>query len=444
MKDIFYPAGGPMPYESIYSIYLKVSHANFLSLNAAVGKTQDIISDHQWAQHKLTKKLKRKFNGLEDHLPWSYVPAAALGRATDELRFCQDCIKFGYHSVFNSVSFHQVCILHKCALKVACRSCTKNFFRGFRDSITIPNIMDLCENCGFFNIGFYTELSMRRGKELMGALRSTGEAQARWYKAIQELDGSGCGYCDMYYTNSISRAELTGPFEKILHLQSPEVIARTRCDDQPIALVGRYRVRGRAGGHGRLGEFSAKDKLRLHSNQEIFAKIEQRYFAHHRACLAELNEITAYPDGAARSTVFCPMALAYVLMRMKYRYEVWPTPGSVSVLRLDSSNNPLPTFAPCWNYREAALVFLSILGRLQFHVAQGDNFILLSRPEIEYFGGRSWPVIFRRISYPFRVLCRGQMPTIKVERSGFGGPILVRCQATVTDLVRRSTKEVVV
>lgn len=433
-----------MPYESVHSIYLKVSHINFLPLIAAAGKIQGIISDRQWGQLKLTKRLKRKFIGLEDHLPWSYVPAVALERAADELRFCQYCIEFGYHSVFNSVNFHQVCILHKCALKLACRSCCKNFFRGFQDSIAIPNMMDLCESCGFFNIDFYTELKMRRSKDLMRALRSAGEAQARWYNAIQKLDGSGCGYCSMYYTNSTVRGELTGPFEKILHLRSPEAMACIHRDDQPIALVGRYRVKERSGGRGRLGKFNAKDKMRLHSNQEIFARIEQRYLTRHCACLAEVNEVTAYPDGAPRSTVFCPMALAYVLMRMKYQYDVWPTPSSVSVLHADSGNYPLPTFAPCWNYREAALVFLSILGRLQFHVAQGENFILLGRPEVEYFAEPSWSVIFRRTTYSFRVLCRRQTATFKIERYGFGGPILVRRQATVTDLASHSTKEVIV
>jgi hypothetical protein len=444
MKEIFYTADGPMPYESIHSILLKISHINFFPSIAAVVKARGIISDRQWAQLKLAKGLKRKFGGLQDHLPWSYAPAAALGIAADELRFCEGCIKFGYHSVFNSVKLHRICILHKCALKLACRSCYKNFFRGFQSSIAIPNVMHKCESCGFFNIDFYTELKMRRSKGLMRALRSAGEAQARWYHAIQKMDGDRCSYCRMYYTNSTARGELTGPFEKILHLRSPEWMACTHRDDQPIALVRRYRVKGPSGRRGRLGEFNAKDKMRLHSNQEIFAKIEQRYLVRHCACLAEVNEVTAYPDGAPRSTVFCPMALAYVLMRMKYQYDVWPTPNSVSVLHADSDNYPLPTFAPCWNYREAALVFLSILGRLQFHVAQGENFILLGRPEVEYFGEPSWSVIFRRTTYSFRVVCRRHTAIFKIERHGFGGPILVRGKAAVTNLASHPTKEVIV
>lgn len=30
MNDLFYPVPEPMPYESILSIYLKLSHANFM------------------------------------------------------------------------------------------------------------------------------------------------------------------------------------------------------------------------------------------------------------------------------------------------------------------------------------------------------------------------------------------------------------------------------
>lgn len=426
MNDFFYPVSEPMPYESILSIYLKMSHANFIglpSLGRVLGNARlDTQRVWQWFQVDSIEILKLKFPKLENYLPWNYAPFEGFADLGKGLVFCPYCIRFGYHSVFNLVRSHKVCTLHKCSLLLACSFCSDSYLRGFQVSKPIPQITSRCQECGFYDIGLVREVKMRRSRGLENALQYFGGIQASWYTQVKKSYDEGSIHSAYYYKLLACRQDFTVPFERAFCMQSPERIAKIGRDDQPIAwikLPSLAEVRPREK-YGRRNEIM----------QEACASLELSYLSSHRACLDSINTVTCYSDGAARKTKLCPVALAYVLLRLKLAYLNWPVPGSVSALAsgFACAEDVVPLLGPEANYRELRVAFLSILGRLQFQVSEGKDFLILCRLNI-FLPGRYSPLTFiRKSSYGFRSLCRTPASTLEVYRDEFGGPLLIRVE----------------
>lgn len=412
-NGLFYPAFGPMPYESIYSIYLKLSSLNCIKLSS-MGYPLRVMSESQWSSHLLTRWLELNVENIDSHLPWNYASYKCLRSFTVEnFRFCRECINFGYHSVFNSIYSHQVCVLHKCQLSKACSLCSKQYLQGFRVGNLIPRVIRKCNVCGFQGIGSAREMRMRHARGLLGALEEFGHRQAEWYESILGVDAV---YFNKYCAQEELREYLTGPLEALTKLKSPEALAGYSVTDG----MSFFFVKPEA----------LKDHGRLYPETQavICEKLEARHLRGHQNCLKHLNRLISYPDGTEMTIKLCAVSLAYLIFRIKGIYEKWPTPGSTSIgvagmtglFTYQYAPDPVP------NYRSALLFFLSILGRLQHYISQGDNFALLCRFDREYlFKGESGRVFFKKTSYSFRSLCRSPSSRIRLFRDGTGGPIVV-------------------
>lgn len=405
---LFYPSCGPMPYESIYSIYLKLSYMNFLKLRA-LGAPLEVGTSKQWEKHELTSWLQNNVLDIHKHLPWNYLDDT---RRRGGLLFCKKCVGFGYHSVFNEIASHHVCILHKCELSEACNVCRYAYTSGFLKDSAIPFSMAPCTTCGFQHIAICKELRMRRSRSLIMTLERYGFYQDEWYSAINRLDRKLAGDTRRYWVFSDFREQLTGPFEGLTNLMSPETLLGVAQDKQPFALVREY-----------VGEADPLTYWKSEPAFKVFEKIERRYLEKHQDCLRLINQVLDYPSGFPVEADLCPMALAYLLLRIKCLYEIWPIPGSTKI--------PLGRFYAkdrigyAQTYRSATISFLSLIGLLQYHISKGENFLLLRRPP-PYIGqyASSYSII-RKSSYTFRSLCRSHSACIKVFRDGFGGPLHV-------------------
>jgi|GEM_PF-914429 len=432
MKSLFYPECGPMPYESILSIYLKISHSNFIELTDLRKKIGGLWvngkSGRMLITHKIEECLEDNIQGIAHHLPWKYAPAIALSSPAS-LMFCTECVKFGYHSVFNSICLHRVCPLHKRALSLACDACRRHFFKGFSAAHSIPRALEVCSKCGFQDIGLRREIKMRRSPKLQIALDYFGRAQARWYREIYGLYTAESGYSGLYYQSNLARAELSGPGERLFDMQSPESLAGRRQFSPPIACVSWFRTYL----HDRLyrtdSPFHLADYLRLHSQREILNRLKVRFLGKHMRCYKEGCEIVGYPDGQPRTRSFCPLTVAFILVCLKMSYNTWPTPGSdFHDFSLKGSRNkesaPLLT---SWSYREAVLVFLTILARLEYYVSEGQDFFVICRSEVIYFPDDRGVTLLRKSSYKFRCNCRNPQRRHLLSRNGAGGALIVEC-----------------
>lgn len=174
-----------------------------------------------------------------------------------------------------------------------------------------------------------------------------------------------------YYKFSGCRQGFTAPFERAFRMQSPERIAKIRRDEQPIAWV-KLPSFSEAGSWG-------KYECRIDNIQEACERLESSYLSGHRSCVASINTVTGYSDGTEKKAKLCPVALAYILLRLKLAYLNWPVPGSISALSsgFAYAEDVIPLLSPEWNYRELRVAYLSILGRLQLQVSEGKEFFNL-------------------------------------------------------------------
>lgn len=411
-ESLFYPECGPMPYESIYSIYLKFSHLNCIKLSS-LGGALNVASEQQWSDHVLTGWLESSVANIDNHLPWRYVPYKYIyHNGLGGFRFCEECVRFGYHSVFNSILTHNVCALHKCSLKKACVHCAKVYLRGFRSDSSIPHYMSKCSGCGFQVIGFAREIRMRHSLGLLGALEEFGLRQAEWYESIFNVD---LVYFNNYCEQEEQREYLTGSFEALTKLKSPEALAGFPQDSQTCVFL-------------KLDRESDFRQFDPEAQVAICRRLETRHLGGHLNCLKSLNEMIRYPDGAEMIINLCPISLAYLLLRIKGVYGDWPVPGSISI------NLAGMIGISCWggrsdpvsSYRSAFLLFLSILGRLQYHISKGCDFAILCRSNKRLLIlGESERVIIKKPSSSFRNICRCSSSDLRLFRDGVGGPIVV-------------------
>lgn len=431
MNSLYYPVSGPLPYESILSIFLKVSHVNFLSPHS-LGLKLEMAGDTLRAARRLLipgmlKVLGPLIPNIEEHSPWTYSPPENLRDPLVELAFCPACIKFGYHSVFHSVKHHYFCVLHKCRLHLACQTCLGQYLQGYRLDMEIPSIMNRCSECGFENVEMFKELRMRAGDQLVDAVRHYGDLQGAWYREIKAARDADWDYAKHYYRSPISRQNLTGPFEKALEIKSPDTLAKALQDDQPVVWM--YHP-----GFNETRKDPSTLTFRTQSIEAACLDIERRYLSRHATCVQSTNALTDYVDGRRRVAKLCPVALAYILLRIKLGYTVWPSPGSISALKSDFQQAPtmLSIYGRSSQYKELRLIFLSILGRLQFLISKGDDFMIIGRSRTDFSPNHYAPVFFRKASYSFRVLCQDPRSAVEVYREEFGGALYVKVRARGT------------
>ena len=440
--EIYYPECGPMPYESIYSIYIKLSHSNFVCLPDLARQFGGGVPDEDRSHWLITRKIERGLeNNLLDltaHLPWTHAPANALISPMATFTFCIECVKFGYHSAFNSINLHRVCPMHKRSLSVACDSCRRRFFKGFTNA-HIPSVSERCDKCGFQEIGLRREIRMRRSLGLEAALDYFGRAQADWYRKIYELEGAESGYSGLYYKSDLARTELTGAGERLFEMLSPESLAGVRQFSPPFMVAGRFRTFV----HERIyrcdSDFYLGDYMRLHSQVEILSRVKNRFLAKHSQCYEDGCLIAGYPDGQSRTIPLCPLALAFILLCIKASNHVWPMPGSDFVLLSDFNRRKSPKLLTNWTYREAVLVFLTILARLEYHMSKGQNFAILCRPDVVYFPNERGATLLQMTTYNFRSQCRTPLRKNLLTRNDSGGAFVALC-ATESYQTRENSK----
>ncbi len=385
------------------------------------------------SQWLITRKIESSLDDVlprvTDHLPWMHAPVSALDSPIAVLAFCVECLRFGYHSVFNSICLHRVCPLHKRALSLACDGCRRHFYKGFSAAQSIPRSFEVCSKCGFQDIGLRREIRMRRSPKLQIALDYFGSAQARWYREIYGLYTAESSYSGLYYQSSLARAELSGPGERLFDMRSPESLSGYREFSPPIACVSRFRTYL----HDRLyradSPFHLADYLRLHSQREILNRLKVRFLGKHMRCYKEGCEIAGYPDGQPRTRPFCPLTVAFILLCLKTSYNMWPTPGSDfhDFSPKDSKNKESAPLLTSWSYREAVLVFLTILARLEYYVSGGQDFFVICRSEVIYFPDDRGVTLLRKSSYKFRCNCRNPQRQHLLSRNGADGALMVVC-----------------
>ncbi|WP_372489406.1 hypothetical protein [Pseudomonas caspiana] len=405
-----------MPYESVTSIFIKASHLNFIG----TPQLAKLVGSPRSGPNTFSRLDVRNFLPVkENNYPHGFAPVACLGDERRGIKYCPKCIAFGYHSVFNMITVQSFCHVHKCALKSACKVCSSEYLKGYVPNDNFSAKSTTCA-CGFHIIEMVQEIRMRRNNAIPEILRKNGEELASWYGKLFKLYQGGHPHARSYYESLDERGALTEPLEQLMKLPSPERVCRILGPGQKVFWMRHPAYNSRVDGL----DFN----VRTQTVQESCDAVEKCYLKSHRNCLIEANAISGYPDGQPYRNSLCPVALAYVLMRLKLAYPHWPIYGGVSALEAGfvEFSSVVSSLGDRSVFRELRMLFLWILGELQYMIERGCDFRVVCRQTPMFSVGSCWPVYIRRSSFRFRNCCfNNSRMSLDINRDGSGGALTV-------------------
>lgn len=403
MKKLFYPDLGGLPFESAVSIFLKVSRVNFmppLELSKILGSPMiSIGSLCGWQHDGFLDQVAPYMPISASNLPVGPGPAYRMRDVRRELVFCPQCIRFGYHSVFHMIKHHRICMVHNCTLAIACRECTRCFCNGFAPQELNALNYTRCQSCGFQHVDMVTEITMRKRSSIENVLKRNGEQLSRWYYGVNVLAVARQPEALRYYASPGGRDWAGGILEQIIQEPNPDERPRDYKFRQKVVwLANPAFIPARDGFN-----FTIRGKTVEHTCRDI----EEKYLKQHMTCLSNIDSLTNSLVGESRNFNFCPMALAYTLLRMKLANRDWPNVVCVSALQSGFSEfkDLVSGLGKTTEIREATILFLHILGELEFMVRKEQQFRVVCRYNGRLSPKSIWPLYTRKASYSFRCRC---------------------------------------
>lgn len=404
MRTLFYPKVGVMPFESAVSIFLKISRINFMT-PAEVSKFfgSPLISVGTlcgWQRDDFIDRVAPHLPMSISNLPVGPAPAYRMRDVRKELVFCPQCIRFGYHSVFHMIKHHGFCSIHNRALATACELCTKNYINGFAREQLNRKKNTQCQACGFICVDMVTELKMRGGSSVVEMLQRNGERLSRWYQAVNELAMARQPEAVRYYSSSSGRILVGDILEQLTQQPQPDECARDRRFIQKVIwLANPAFIPARDG-----VDFTIRKK----TVEQTCKDIEKKFLKEHMGCLSNIDLLTNNLNVKPQKFVFCPVALAYTLLRMKLAHRDWPNLAGGSVLNAGFSEfrDLVSGLGKTAEIRELRILFLHILGELQFMVQKQHDFKVICRYNARLSPKSPWPLYLRKASYSFRCSCK--------------------------------------
>lgn len=428
MKNIYYPNHGVLPYESQISIILKISRLNFVELD----RLKMIWGqDNNWdCSTKLFSEVAifGKIGATESNIVYHHIPPAFVRDIRHEFSFCSECNDLGYHSVFNLIANHSVCTLHKCTLQLACDICRKKFLLGFDFDETRSQTKGRCPDCGFVNTDLASSIRKCQSASLLHAVSRAGDHVSAWYHSVSNLYYQHDIDAFDYYSSGNDRQILTSPLAEKLGIPSPEHIAKC------VPITGKVHWIGHP------GYISHRDGatflMRRQTIAEACREIEVKYLSRHFACMQSMNILTNPLIESRGIHRFCPVALAYAILRLKLENDIWPTSSpsssclSAGIANFKAIVSPLGrTGKP----QELTVYFLHVLGELQFMISKGRNFWVVcgnDRCGGDHVRRRCY---LRKTTLKFRYSCQVFGTCTTISRQGIHGALMISVRPAEID-----------
>lgn len=420
MNGVYYPNYGILPYESAISIILKASRLNFIELERLAVLIADPKSPLCTGNPLFNKNIPESLGATELNLIENYISPVFMRDVKVEFFFCIECSKVNYHSVFNLMNYHSVCSLHKCALRRACVHCIKYFMQGFVSITSILSVSSQCRDCGFSIPEAAREIRMCQNHSMLKAMSRQGHNLAQWYHAINSLAMQADEIALEYYSSENSRALFTELLEQKLCLPSPE------------RLANQLKSQNRVYWLHQPAYISERDGInfvvRQQTLDEACRAIETKYLSTHYACMQAIDALTSPYLEEPCIYSFCSVSLAYALLRIKLESGTWPTSDPSSSFWSSGFFNFKHVASPLGrnsNLQELTLMFLHILGELQFMISKRRNFLVVCGDVKSLSPRLNQMVYVRRTTPSFRSICKSEEIDIKISRLMLRGPLLV-------------------
>ncbi|MEB2514181.1 hypothetical protein SOP85_01830 [Pseudomonas sp. YuFO20] len=390
-------------YESYLSLFYKLIREMYTGRSKILSKYK--ISEKA---HFLPVEAPEWLLGItdtpSDHLPITYCPTEYLLDPRETIKFCPECMRAGYHSVFFMLKSISMCAVHRCNLLSMCGLCCNRFLGTipidsyFDCPVTVGRTDIICRTCKLswpdISEG-HLDLSERA--DLLSAL-TVWKSHSDWYRSIVQGASQSSQLCKDYYSD-VTRDSAIAPLEARYKLTSTERLLGMIEGGQKAYWIKFHN-------NLPLSEMATEQYHNLREYVAFYClEIKQKYLADHDECCLKINSLTGYmPMHEARAPL-CVPALAYVVLRLKLACAIWPTPNSVASEKSCFDNlfrYIEPDIKPAELRKLIMFIFLKIMGDIQSNVTRGRSFNILLRTQSvtnDFF-------YFRRTMYRWRTVCR--------------------------------------
>jgi len=298
VKAPVYFERGAYPYESAIGILLNIASIYGSSpvevFKAISGKRLKFPEDLLYVNNTPELLPKNKLHSRVEHFP-SAFRSVRFDTKKRRIRFCRDCMRIGYHSVFFCLPQVEICLIHGRELEELCGACYQKF-----SNLHAP--IEACDDCGFYLGKAIEQLSSRADHALIYRLYDAGLAQQKWFDFIVTRARDGESFFRMLdatdsYQATPSLAALTVRF-KLFPYRTSEANALNRS-------LRCLRWMFPSEEDSDLNWFTACDRL------------VQTHLGYHEECLRLYDGYLRYWGGKVDSDEVCLMSLVYFFVRLR-------------------------------------------------------------------------------------------------------------------------------
>lgn len=312
----------PAPYESAWSVYLKVLSANHISMieleeliqlwPRRKGEAPRNYLDGRWIDFNRYASLlgierERLSNGFLDQL--GIQPIIPKPQIRPSIRHCPKCSALGYHCVLFNLAIIEECPWHRCKLTRSCERCsspdTLNFERKH------------CIRCGalislFVSAPRFNTINSPLHYTIIGYCR---EYLDWWAGVVEKTKHCPRFVSELLYTGTDDGFSMIAPMQLGLARKvSPgELFWKLSLEERPVQLISQTCILNKV--KRPLDKYWLTDDVGR-SLRSIRRHIYKRYLRAHHACINHLLSFSCDDVQFLDSEKVCMHAVAFLTWRM--------------------------------------------------------------------------------------------------------------------------------
>lgn len=212
--------------------------------------------------------------------------------ATMVVRYCPECLVWGYHSTFFCLPQVETCLIHNAPLKPLCKWCHSMLSRDLLDA---P-----CSQCGFYVCQALNQVKYRCSPAIALKTYRAGKALAAWFTFVRSGAQSGSPF---FIKLDKIGSYTEDPIDKVLITSLGCPIAKNDGVVRRLTKIVNWEV--------------PSNRRHWKDWQGACRNIETVHLQRHEYCLAHCEGLLGYWDGVKAPRPTCLKAAIYLLIRLR-------------------------------------------------------------------------------------------------------------------------------
>jgi hypothetical protein len=329
----------PAPYESAWSVLLKVAALNLLTekeLASLISSSESVYAEVStlWrsADPIRLASLARHLGVTEHRLRQGYIETSGFDEAVSEdykVRHCPECFKLGYHCVFFELPFIAACPWHCVPLAPGCRLCVRAMKKlehhGSRGSMRWA-----CPACGVYFDFYHAPKVNRVDSETEVKIRASAVELERWWRKYCCRSGEARCFARPLFREKKEEVAIDKQWRMgfIASLCAQPVLWTFTDIPEPTRVIFPVRVQPWSAPEPTISSLPYANHNALKS---IRRSIFSNHLRCHRTCLSELSKLGAFERSALDALNVCTASVAYLSWSIAYGFSNSRSPAPRSL-----------------------------------------------------------------------------------------------------------------